>query len=103
LTVLPSSATDDHHFVSQIDNPYFPLAPGTTYQYTGSKDDRAAVDLFTVTDQTKVILGVTTRVIHDRLYLDGVLAEETFDWFAQDDEGTVWYFGEDTKQLDAQG
>jgi hypothetical protein len=46
---------------------------------------------------------VTTTVIRDQAYVDGILAEDTLDWFAQDEDGNVWYFGEDTKELDAQG
>jgi len=50
-----------------------------------------------------VIDGVTTRVIFDRLFLDGTLAERTYDYYAQDDDGNVWYFGEDTVKTDDQG
>ena len=101
-TVLPSSATDQT-FSTHIDNPYFPLTPGDVYRYTGGEDRQSALDVMEVTRRTKVIAGVTTREVHDQLYLDGVLAEDTLDWYAQDDEGTVWYFGEDSKELDAQG
>ena len=44
-----------------------------------------------------------TRVVNDRLYLNGVLHERTSDYYAQDRCGNVWYFGEDTATLDAQG
>jgi hypothetical protein len=57
----------------------------------------------TVTTDTKVILGVTTIVVRDQAYENGVLVEDTFDWYAQDKAGNVWYFGEDTKELDANG
>ena len=60
-------------------------------------------DVTTVTSDTKVILGVTTIVVHDQAYEDGVLVEDTFDWYAQDKDGNVWYFGEDTKELDENG
>jgi hypothetical protein len=83
-----------------IDNPYLPLAPGTVLTYKGKLDGKSATDVFTVTDQTKVILGVTTTVIHDQVFQGGDLVEDTFDWFAQDADGNVWYFGEDTKELD---
>jgi hypothetical protein len=90
-------------FGPNVDNPWFPLRPGTTYVYTGTKDNAAAVDVFAVSARTQVIDGVTTRVVHDRLYLDGVLEERTTDYYAQDRCGNVWYFGEDTAQLDARG
>jgi hypothetical protein len=98
-----ANAPNPKNFVPNIDNPYFPLVPGNTNVYTGQKDGKSAVVIFEVTHKTKKILGVTTRVIHDRLFLDGVLEEDTLDWYAQDISGTVWYFGEATKVLDPQG
>jgi hypothetical protein len=50
-----------------------------------------------------VIDGVRCTVLEDRLYLRGRLAERTTDWYAQDRAGTVWYFGEQTAELDAKG
>jgi hypothetical protein len=87
-------------FVGQIDNRYLPLTPGTTFTYKGKLDGEPAKDVFTVTHQTKMILGVTTRVIHDQVFVKNELVEDTFDWFAQDLNGNVWYFGEDTKELE---
>jgi hypothetical protein len=87
-------------FVGQIDNPYLPLKPGTTLTYKGKLDGKSATDVFAVTSGTKVILGVTTTVVHDQVFIKGELAEDTFDWFAQDRAGNVWYFGEDTKELE---
>ncbi len=90
-------------FSAHVDNPWFPLAPGTTYTYRGVKDGKAARDVLTVTDRTKTIDGATCVVVHDRLYLRGKLAERTTDWYTQDDRGNVWYFGEATAELDASG
>jgi len=90
-------------FVSEVDNPYFPLAPGTTFIYEGETEGVPTRDEMTVTRETKDILGVTTTVVHHISYEDGVLIEDTFDWFAQDKDGNVWYFGEDTKELDEDG
>jgi hypothetical protein len=87
-------------FVSQIDNPYLPLKPGTVLTYRGKLDGKSATDVFTVTNDTKVILGATTTVVHDQVFVKGELVEDTFDWFAQDAAGNVWYFGEDTKELE---
>jgi hypothetical protein len=87
-------------FVGQIDNPYLPLTPGTTLTYRGKLDGKSATDVFSVTNRTKVILGVTTTVIHDQVFIKGDLVEDTQDWFAQDAAGNVWYLGEDTKELD---
>jgi hypothetical protein len=87
-------------FVGQVTNPYLPLTPGSTLSYRGKLDGKSATDVFSVTNQTKVILGVTTTVVHDQVFIKGELVEDTFDWFAQDTEGNVWYFGEDTKELE---
>jgi hypothetical protein len=58
------------------------------------------MDVFSVTNETKEILGVTTTVVHDQAFVKGELVEDTLDWFAQDAAGNVWYFGEDTKELE---
>jgi hypothetical protein len=99
-TVNFSPAFDANNFVSQIDNKWFPLKPGTTYVFTGIKDGGNARENFTVTSDHKSILGVSTTVIHDALYRDDQLVEETTDWYAQDKSGNVWYFGEQTRALD---
>jgi hypothetical protein len=83
-----------------IDNPYLTLAPGTTFTYESETEDGTEEDIVVVTDETKEILGVTATVVQDTVYLDGELIEDTFDWFAQDNEGNVWYLGEDTKEYE---
>ncbi len=90
-------------FVRKISNPWFPLRPGTTFRYRGAKDGKRALDVLTVTHLRRAILGVSTTVIHDRLYLNGRLAERTTDWYAQDRHGNVWYLGERTATLDTHG
>ena len=99
----PLPPLDPANFVSVIDNPYFPLEPGTTFIYEGESEGASTRDEMTVTNQTRVILGVTTTVVHHLSYEDGLLIEDTYDWFAQDADGNVWYFGEDTKELDENG
>lgn len=90
---------DPANFVAQVDNPYFPLVPGTTFIYEGRSSQGFSHIEFAVTHNTKVILGVTCVEIHDSVFLNGVLEEDTLDWFAQDKEGNVWYFGENTHEL----
>ncbi len=102
-TVLADNNINPQNFSTTIDNPFFPLVPNTTYVYVGTTEGSVARDEFAVTRRTKLILGVTCREVRDRGYVDGVLTEDTLDWFAQDTEGNVWYFGEDTKELDANG
>ena len=88
---------------TRIDNRYFPLSPETTLVYKGMHEGEPAVDYFEVTDETRVVNGVRCRVVHDRLYVDGRLVEDTYDWFAQDRAGNVWYFGERTREFDEAG
>ena len=83
----------------KIDNNYFPLKPGTTLIYKGTKDGEPSSDNFQVTNKVKVIQGISTRVIHDEAFVKGKLSESTDDWFAQDDKGNVWYFGEATTEI----
>jgi hypothetical protein len=98
---LPHITAPD--FSPNVTNPFFPLKPGRTLVYTGSKDGKKALNLVLTTSRTKVVDGVRTRVVEDRLYLDNVLEERTSDYYAQDRCGNVWYFGEDTATLDRHG
>src|SRR5947207_10758355 len=102
-TVLADNNINPQNFSTTIDNPFFPLVPNTTYVYVGTTEGSVARDEFAVTRRTKLILGVTCREVRDRGYVDGVLTEDTLDWFAQDTEGTVGYSGEYTKALNANG
>ena len=90
-------------FVRTVTNPWFPLVPGTVFVYTGEKDGERGADIVTVTHSTKVIRGVRCTAVSDRLSVRGHLAERTTDWYAQDAHGNVWYFGEDTAELNAAG
>src|SRR5262249_30051320 len=87
---------DPANFASAVDNPYFRLPVGRTLVYTGIKDGQTQTDTVTVTDQTRVILGITATVVSDIATHDGTVLEKTFDFYAQDDQGNVWYLGEDT-------
>jgi hypothetical protein len=81
----------------QIDNPYWPMKPGSRWVYR----EGAQRIVVTVTHRTKIVAsGVTARVVHDRATEDGVLVEDTFDWYAQDAKGNVWYEGEDTTEYE---
>ncbi len=87
---------DPSNFVSTIDNPYYPLPVGRTLVYEGFRDGQTQTDTIKVLDQTRVVEGITARVVSDIATHDGTLLEKTFDWFAQDKQGNVWYLGEDT-------
>ena len=87
------------NFVATIDNPLMPLIPGTTFVYVDQPGTGNVSNVVTVTDNTKVILGVTCVEVHDVVFIDGVLTEDTRDWFAQDTASNVWYFGENSQEL----
>jgi hypothetical protein len=87
-------AIDPADFVEGIDNPYLPFEPGTEYIYEVAAEGEHARDVITVTNKTKEIMGVTCTVVRDVESVKGKLAEKTFDWYAQDRYGNVWYFGE---------
>lgn len=97
---IPTPPLDPANFVDVIDNPYLPLEAGVTRTYEADTPDGEEVTVDVATPDTKVILGVTTRVVHNTVTLDGSLIEETFEWYAQDKDGNVWYFGEDTKEFE---
>ena len=86
------------NFTTTIDNPYFPLIPGTTFTYL-SRNGRIR-DVFAVTHDTRVINRVTCVQVHDSVYTNDELTEDTLDFFAQDREGNVWYFGENTAEFE---
>lgn len=93
---IPSPA----HFAKAIDNPYFPLPVGRTLLYRGVENGKKEVDRMHVTGRTRNIAGIAATVVSDNVYEPPTkLAEKTFDYYAQDDRGNVWYLGEDTKEL----
>jgi hypothetical protein len=96
----PDSANFDGHVV---DNSWFPLIPGMTWEYRGVKDGEPSHEIMVATSKTKTIQGVPCTVVNDKLYLSGKLEERTLDYYAQDKDGNVWYFGEDTAELKPNG
>jgi len=97
------AAPPPSQFSATVDNPWFPLKPGTVYVYRGVKDGKSSRDVVTVTHRIVRIQGVPCISVEDLLYLKGKLEERTTDWYAQDRKGNVWYFGEDTAELDEHG
>ncbi len=81
-------------FVTVIDNPYLPLIPGTTLIYEGMTEDGLEDNEIKVLPETRQVMGITATVVQDTVYVEGELVENTFDWFAQDKAGNVWYLGE---------
>jgi len=104
LTADPSATRillpfDPGNFGAGVQNPFYPLVPGNVLTYRQQTPDGVEINTVEVTHNTKTILGVRTTVVHDQVFLEGALKEDTFDWLATDKDGNVWYFGEDTKEL----
>jgi hypothetical protein len=94
-----SPTIDPSNFVTTIDNRYWPLKPGTGYHYVGIRGTTRQRDDEIVTHRTKRILGIPCTVVKDTVSEHGAAVERTFDWYAQDKAGNVWYMGEDSLEL----
>jgi hypothetical protein len=94
-------ALEPSEFTTEIDNPYFPIVAGTRRVFRET-DAEGAVRrvVVTVTNDTKTIMGIEARVVHDVVTEDGQVSEDTYDWYAQDSDGNLWYLGEDTKEYE---
>ncbi len=93
---------DPAAFTTEIDNRYWPMVPGARWVYRELDEEGGELDVVvTVSTETKLIAnGVTARVVRDTVTHEGELIEDTFDWYAQDAEGNVWYLGEDTAEFE---
>jgi hypothetical protein len=114
LFALPACASDQlpqgseavdlnpSKLTAEIDNRYWPIAPGTRWTYREVDDEgKEARVVVTATSETKRIAnGVTARVVRDTVTEDGEVIEDTFDWYAQDEDGNIWYLGEDTAEFE---
>jgi hypothetical protein len=94
---------DPTNFQATVDNPYYPLVPGTTYRFVETARGDRNETAVTVTHETKRVMGVECVVVHDVVTEDGEVAEETYAWIAQDKQGNVWSFGEGTQEISAGG
>jgi hypothetical protein len=92
---------DPADFTAEIDNPYWPMTPGSKWVYRelDEEGNEQRVEV-TVTDETKTIMGIEALVVHDVVTQDGEVLEDTYDWYAQDADGNIWYLGEDTKEYE---
>lgn len=93
---------DPKTFTTRIDNPYWPMDPGTRWTYRETDQEGARLEVVvTVSDQTeKIANGVTARIVRDTVTEDGEIVEDTFDWYAQDKGGNIWYLGENTAEFE---
>jgi hypothetical protein len=87
------------NFISSVTNPFLPFIPGTKFTYREKTNKGTETGEVSVTNETILILGVKCTVVSDILKSDkGDILESTSDWYAQDKDGNVWYFGEDTRE-----
>jgi hypothetical protein len=90
-----SDNIDPTKFTTKIDNKYFSLPVGRKLTYEGKTEDGLEKIEITINGETKKVMGVETLIYRDKVWLDNELVEDTKDYLAQDNEGNVWYFGED--------
>lgn len=93
---------DPADFTTKIDNPYSPMAPRTRWTYREIDEEGKELKIVVVatTETRKIANGITALVVRDTVTEDGELIEDTFDWYAQDQHGNVWYLGEDTAEFE---
>ena len=105
-STLPTGADpvnlDPADFTADISHPYWPMEPGTrwTYREVDEKGEVQDVVIVCTTDTKKLANGITARVVRDTVRSEGKLVEDTFDWYAQDSAGNVWYMGEETAEFE---
>jgi hypothetical protein len=103
-TTLPQGTKpvklDPADFTTNIDNPYWPMRPGSHWVYREVENGETQRVDVTVTNKTKTLEGIEARVVHDRVSRNGETLEDTFDWYAQDSDGNLWYLGEDTAEYE---
>ena len=104
-STLPQSSEPSNlspaDFTTQIDNPYWPMPVGAQWHVrVTNPEGEHLTETITVENKTKQIAdGVTARVVHDVVYTNGKPTEITDDWYAQDKDGNIWYFGENTASI----
>jgi hypothetical protein len=93
-------AVEPADFVSGIDNPWLPLTPGSTWVYESIGAEEVERIEVVVLQETRDVMGVVSTVVRDTVTVEGELVEDTYDWYAQDAEGNVWYMGEETAEYE---
>ena len=93
---------DPADFTADIDNPHWPMKPGTrwTYREVDPDGEELRVTVVVTSETREIANGITARVVRDTVFAGSEIVEDTFDWYAQDSDGTIWYLGEDTAEFD---
>ena len=95
-----SATIDPADFGPKIDNDRLPWFPGAKWVYESTGAGEVERIEVVVTEEQRIVMGVSTTVVRDTVTVDGELLEDTHDWYAQDHEGNVWYFGEETAEYE---
>ncbi len=99
----PDVSASKFNASTNLSNPLLPFAAGKTYIFEGQTAEGLERIEVKRKPETKTILGIECIVVNDRVWLNGVLIEDTDDWYAQDNDGNVWYFGEAVKNYKPDG
>jgi len=91
---------DPADFVEGVDNPWWPLVPGSIWVYEADTSNGLERIEVVVLDEVKKVAGIECMVVRDTVTLEGELIEDTYDWYAQDRAGNVWYMGEDSTEYE---
>jgi hypothetical protein len=91
---------DPQSVADRIDNQYLPYLPGAQWVYEGVSEDGIETIEVTVLDERREVMGIDAVVVRDTVTVDGELIEDTDDWYTQDEEGNVWYLGEETAEYE---
>jgi len=95
---------DPTKFTHPVDNPYLPFMPGMKWTYQGvDEEGNQETTTVEVLTETRTVMGIAATDVHDFVQVGGRTVEDTHDWYAQDDDGNVWYLGEDTTAYDSDG
>jgi hypothetical protein len=92
---------DPEDFVVGIDHSYMTFTVGTMLIYEGETDEGMEHIEVVVLNETRMVMGIECMVVRDTVTIDGEVAEDTYDWFAQDIHGNIWYFGEDSREMES--
>jgi len=96
----PPAVVDPSRFVANVDHSFFPVVPGRLWVYEGEDEGRPLIEEVRSLHDHRSILGVACTALEERTYVDGVLVDVSTEWFAQDDQGNVWKFGEESFESD---
>jgi hypothetical protein len=91
---------DPADYAAKVDHPLVPLDSVRSTRFKGREGDTKTAVVTRVLERTRLVAGVRVTIVDVREFEDGELVEHTEDYYAQDREGTVWYFGETVDDIE---